>query len=154
MPRVQKPRSVLKKEYCKNCGSTEHRTRDCLQRPRKNKIHSLPKDSSNATNSLSDEDRLKLIQELQQQNEDVLFPVQTKENEIKEDAFLTSKDEENKINDDLGKKRMAIKNNRRRDDVAPYLKDLDGGDSKVEREIADMSKMWDEAKEGSVFDKK
>ncbi|KAL7720869.1 CCHC-type domain-containing protein [Entamoeba marina] len=132
-------KSILKKEFCKNCGSSKHKTSDCLERPRKTRAkYTENNDTSDVKIKLVNSEKLdEYIDELKKQTEEYLFPMKVIENDY----------EEIMVKDAVDKKRMAVKNLRRRDDIAPYLKNLDGGDAKIQREIDDMENMWDDEEE-------
>ncbi|KAL7720315.1 CCHC-type domain-containing protein [Entamoeba marina] len=142
-------KSILKKEFCKNCGSSKHKTSDCLERPRRTRAkYTENNDTSDVKIKLVNSEKLdEYIDELKKQTEEYLFPMKVIENDCKKEEFLTTEDEEIMVKDAVDKKRMAVKNLRRRDDIAPYLKNLDGGDAKIQREIDDMENMWDDEEE-------
>ncbi|EKE42239.1 hypothetical protein ENUP19_0132G0007 [Entamoeba nuttalli] len=139
MPKqYSKGKSVLKKERCKNCGSSEHTTKDCLERPKKYGSKSIEMKDIQKSKSKQEE-----IKELINRTEEITKEIQNTQNRIDCKEYFNSKEEEEMIENELNKKKMAIKNLRRRDDIAPYLKDLSDGNDKTKQEIENMKELWD-----------
>ncbi|ELP92912.1 hypothetical protein EIN_312840 [Entamoeba invadens IP1] len=136
MPRVL---SVLKKTKCQNCGSMSHNTRDCLERPRKYGAKGKSYTQQAMKETLD-------VQQLEKEKDALDENIQKVLNEKNVEDFLVSSDEIKGINDIVNKKRMAVKNLRELDDVAPYLKDLTGGDATIERKVEDIENVWEEEK--------
>ncbi|EDR23521.1 hypothetical protein EDI_347060 [Entamoeba dispar SAW760] len=134
-----KGKSVLKKERCKNCGSSEHTTKDCLERPKKYGCKSSVEMKDIQKSKLKQEE----IKELINQTEEITKEIQNTQNRIDCKEYYSCKEEEEMIENEINKKRMAIKNLRRRDDIAPYLKDLKDKNDKIKQEIDDMKELWD-----------
>ena len=145
MPRAAepRPRSVLKRARCANCGATDHATRDCLERPRR--IPRRPGDAVAVAPPPAPPDDLPVVPDIAQEQDAA--------------DFLVADDEAQLVEDAVQQRRMAVKNLRSREDIAPYLRDLEDGDCKVEREVQDMETVWeperpaDDASESLVFER-
>ena len=142
-----------KQEICQNCGSKDHKTRDCLQRPKKYGYRTEQIKQFQLEQKLKEETSLQKQVEKKKENElkeredeleRLTREIQEYQNQKGIEEYVNEKEEEEKINEQLEKKRMATQNLRKRDDVAPYLRDLDGSNYRVEKEIDDVKMLWED----------